>query len=107
MTAMLNDDSIEYLRGKVMIDIIGNCCSISNSMTLIKFDINKSKEFNKLKFLIKNFSNIVNIQTVVDDFYNNPKNESHWNTKLNREEFKSYITQALESTRDEKLNELV
>ena len=57
--------------------------------------------------MISNFSPILNVDTLVDDFYSKVSNDSQWNTDRNKNDFKSYVRMALEDVRDLKITDIL
>lgn len=107
----INEESETWVRNRVILDIIGHCCDIANKdpnrHEHSKIELKDLKPYIKIKFLLKNFSPILNVDTLVDDFYSKASNDSQWNTDIDKNDFKLYIRMALEDVRDLKINDIL
>jgi len=108
----MTEEAKIWIGKKVTYDIIGNCCEISNlcshTYPLVVKDHNKvnvEKDLNKIKFLLINFMEYINPDTMIDDFYSKIENRNQWWGQ--RHHFKLYVKDVVQTIRDEKLKELV
>ena len=105
----LNEIAIEWVKSKVETTIIGECCSLYNSMHYVETgDWTTLKEYKKICFLLTNFNSIINPNTIVDEYFKaNP--DSHW--KGSYAKFNTWILSAYQASisdiRDNKLDILV
>lgn len=113
----------DWIKKKVLSEITGNCCSLSNDcehkypIVLRTLDTrypdmdrktneNIIKSFNKIKFLLYNFGEFIDVDNVIDDFYSREKNQNHWYTEEHVKTFKLYVRDALVEVRDNKLEDI-
>lgn len=107
----LNEEAEIWVKNQVISAIVGYCCEIANKdpnrHKHSKIELRNLKSYIKIKFLLKNFSPILNVDTLVDDFYSKVSNDSQWNTDRNKNDFKSYVRMALEDVRDLKITDIL
>lgn len=118
----MDNKAKKWLTKKVMSDIVGSCCEISNlcghkypfdKMILEKTTIKPlthgeliNKELNKIAMLLTNFPEYVNHETVIDDYFNMDK-QSHWGTESHIRDFKCFVKESLSIMRDNKLEVII
>lgn len=120
----MNIEARSWIKKKVVSEIIGNCCDISNNCQhkhpIVLRDLNTrypnmDKEtndrtidsFNKIKFLLYNFGDFIDIDNLVDEHFSKKCNQNQWSTESHIRTFKLYVSDALVEVRDKKLCELI
>lgn len=105
---ILSQEAQIWLIKKVKSDIIGLCCDIANKDVerhSTGSELNDIKAFIKLKFLIKNFGEFIDVNGLVDEWSQSGGGEiSHWNSPDSIKAFKRYI---LTANRESKLNQVI
>lgn len=117
----MNEEAKKWIGKKVRNEIIGLCCNISNNCahtypikrftdsrfgSHIKTNNDIDRDLDKMKFLISNFGEFIDINNIVDDHFSIKANQNQWSSERNQEIFKLYINDALQLVRDEKLIEV-
>ncbi len=106
----MKKEAKEWVRVKVMSEIIGICCDISNAhghkYPFKDYTYYDSRSYQKLLFLLSNFSDFIDIYNIVDDHYSINGNRSQWSTEYHKATFKLYINHAIGDVRQIRLNEI-
>jgi len=126
----MEDNAKKWLTNKVMRDIIGCCCEISN-LCGHKYPFDKTRwnenyigkstptygeminnNLDKIVMLLVNFSEYVNHKTVIDDYFNEDKKlprdkQNHWSSEEHIRDFKCFVKEALVKARDSKLEMII
>lgn len=120
----MNQEAKKWIANKVRSEIVGMCCNISNACghkhPIVLKDLSNSrylsldkshneeieKSLNKMKFLLSNFGEFIDIDNIIEDHFLIKSNQNQWSTEGHRVTFKLYIKDALQLVRDEKLIEI-
>jgi len=119
----MNNEAKNWIKNKVISEIIGKCCNISNNCQHkhpiilrdtngkypsmdIKTNDDTIKSFNKIKFLLYNFGDFMDVDNIVDEHFSIKKNQNQWSTESHIKTFKLYVRDALIEVRDNKLSEI-